>query len=448
MSARWSLPALAAISALTMARPASADPPTASGGGPTASDGTPTVPPSRWGLVYRRACRSYAPPRDPVFDRRGRTMNWCMGRFSVADGRYLGAVPFDLEPARLHLPDGRDLAAREIRLHAGDPARWQIVTVSEHGRRVVPLAASLTDLRRAALSVRGESAVVTRGDGQRAVVTLPTGRAVLPLAPGDAETRAALSADGARLALASARSVAIYDVSGAAPRRVGLLSERRAAVAFADDGRTLLVARGDGTLLSAWREGTADARPPTAAVHLALGNGETTVPAPDGWLPHQDPSIRPSAAPRAEHGLASAWRRLYGGHAGTSDARVYVTEAGEFADYTGRSTGWGRALMERYADGGYDPGTLRVWRAPGGREAEWRTRRPVHGGTPGDWWTTVRVAEVGDALYRVEVDRIGECPAADHACAQLRVESLDLVTDLITEPFGAAAPEESHRHAR
>ncbi len=388
----------------------------------------PPAPAAPWGVLFRRACRAYTPPGDLVFDHRGNTLAWCLGRFALGDGRYLGPVSYNLDAPRVILDDGREIVPRE-----STPGRWDVAVRHAHGRSFDPVAAALTGFRTVTLSVRGESALVTRADGRRAVVAIPSGRTVLPLAANGEESRSAVSPNGTVLALAGPGSLVIYDISGTAPRTLAVLHEHHAAMAFGPDGRTLFTTRGDGTLLTAWREGAPDVSPPAQPVSFAVGAEVTPVEHPDGWRPRLDASRRPPLAPRGEHGLVTAWRRLYGAHDEVADARVYATDAREFAASNGRTTGWARAVMERYADGGYDAGRLRVWRTHGThgeRAAEWRTRGRTRG-----WLTTVRAQEVGGTLYRVEIDR-QEGARADDTQA--------LMDDLINDPFGRAPTEHGH----
>jgi hypothetical protein len=357
---------------------------------------------------------------------------WCFGRFDVADGRYLEAVAWDptrdpVEPPVI-LPDGRELFVQAEPRAAGAPARWRVVVVSDHGRAMAPLRPELVGLRAARLGARAEVALVERANGSLAVVALPGGRTVLELPRGSRYQRVAMNAQGDRLALAATNVVTVYALGQGAPRVLGEFRARNRRIVFGHGGRTLVVDRGDDTLLSVWREGP-PAPPVTARVAFRVPQGFEPGAGAPPWLPVGSRHRNAGLQPRAEHGLVAQYR---GAHVSVG---YYVTDGGELAAFRGRTTGWTRAVMERFAVGGYDPSSVRAWRSrEGERQVEWRTPAP-----DGASWTRVRVVERGGALHRVELTAREPCPrTAREDCTAIEANVQEAVRAFLLEPFGVA----------
>lgn len=357
---------------------------------------------------------------------------WCFGRFAVGDGRYLEAVAWDpaqdpVEPPVV-LADGRELVVQAEPRAPGVPVRWRVVVVSNHGRTVATLRPELVGLRSARLGARGEAALVERASGALAVVALPGGATLLELPRNSRYARVAVNAQGDRLALAATNLVTVYTLGHGAPRVLGEFRARNRRIVFGHDGRSLVVDRGDDTLLSVWREGPA-APAVTARVAFHVPAGFTQGAGAPPWLPVGSRHRNAGLQPRAEHGLVAQYR---GAHVSVG---YYVTDGAELAAFRGRNTGWTRAVMERFAVGGFDPRSVRAWRARDGeRQVEWRTPSP-----DGTTWTRVRVVERGGALHRVELTAQEPCPrTAREDCTAIEANVQEAVRAFLLEPFGVA----------
>ena len=267
--------------------------------------------------------------------------------------------------------------------------------------RLVPIAGAPRDLDAIAVAAGGTRAIVTRGNGARAIVELPSWREVVALpAPGDNEIRpeegVALAERGDRVAFVTGASLVIAEI--AHDRLVELHRrpfDQPEGLAFSRDGRSLFAKSGRSML--ALREGLTARAAAVPVYRPALPKHFTLVFERGGTGDRGDGIARYDDGEELLEADAFAYYRNDDDYVTVT---VYAHDPAELAAPGDTLDTWAERVVARYGERTLAARKTKRWITTSGRALEYATF-VRDGCDPHDRYT--HVEERDGIVYRVEV---------------------------------------------